>query len=67
MCEKCLSPGDKQFVRPPAVCEKCLSPGDKQKCDRLTDIALYIYTRISGPYGPFEILAPAEGLEASLK
>ena len=29
-------------------------------------IALYIYTRISGPYGPLKILAPAGGLLASL-
>ena len=30
--------------------------------DENRPIDILIYTRILGPYGPFEILAPAEGL-----
>ena len=28
---------------------------------------MYVCTRISGPYGPFEILAPAGGIGGSLR
>ena len=54
----------------PRGTNKLFVPRGQTKGDRLThsrtNEAFYIYTRISGPYGPLKILAPAKSLFTSL-
>ena len=60
------------MVKSNATCEFVKKDGEitcTRFCPLITqliELALYICTRNSGPYGPLKILAPAESLLASL-